>query len=67
MLKYKLYRYTVRNGKRKEDRPSEVEWKVRTTRDGIYIETESNVYFLNVRQGDHEEESKVFLKKVLEL
>jgi len=67
MLSFKMYRYAIRNGKREDDRPSEVEWKMRTTKDGIYIETENNVYFLDIRKGEHEEETQVFLKKVLEI
>lgn len=65
MRNVKLYRYAVRNGKREDDKPSEVEWKFRTTKDGLYIETENNVYFLDIKNDENDSEVRAFLSKVI--
>jgi len=65
MLTFRLYRYSIRNGNRDTDTPSEVEWKARTTKDGLYIETESNVYFFDIKNKEQDREAQVFLNKIV--
>ena len=60
MLKLKLQRFANRKGARKTDTKTSVTWEVKAAPNGIYIESESNTYYMDF---DNQDEAKLEIKE----